>query len=147
MEMDIKEKAEMKKRVGIIILMAIGGLLSIFLIFRYAPSLYVHYHEKSVAYPTNGAFYCKELDAYLFFSSECITLKTADGSDEKIYVHPAGRFCTNNGINMWYSWRAEEKCIKIEIISFPTANKEAVFYFFECDMAEGHGSLLCPPEH
>lgn len=123
----------MKKRGGIIILITLGVFLSIFLFLHYAPSLYVHYHGEAVAYPTNGVFYCKELDAYLFFSSECITLQTADGSKEIIYVHPAGRFCTNNGINMWFFWKSEERNIKIEIISFPAVTEGDIFYFYAQD--------------
>ena len=134
----------MKKQIGMIFLMAFLGLLCIFWLLLYAPSLYVHHHEKSVAYPTNGVFYCKELDACLLFTSESIMLKTTDCVSQKIYVHPAGRFCTDNGINMWYSWIPEDKCIRIIIISFPKASQEDIFYFHECDMTVGYGAMARP---
>lgn len=119
------------KKIITIILLGLSVVGTLFCIFS-APGLFIQYEKESKDYPDSGRFYCEELDSHFIFSSEGIILEMVDGSQEDIYVHPAGRFCNADGrINVWYTWDNDAKLIEIEIISFPDAFKKGVFYFYE----------------
>ena len=123
------------KKTNRIVMFSILAILFCFILFlflRYAPSVYMQYQKESRAYPDAGYYYCKELDAYLVFNHKSVMIELADDSQEKIRVHPAGRFCSIDAeIDMWYAWNKQKGYLEIEIISFPDAGKEEVFYFFE----------------
>ena len=106
---------------------------AIILVLCVAPALIAQYQVDARAYPNTDVFYCKELDVNLTFSEESIVLTMPNGSQEDIYAHPAGRFCTEDGrkINMWYSWNKRKDYIEIRVISFPNAIEDEIYRFIQ----------------
>lgn len=120
---------KINKRSALYILLALSAIIVV-LFLCHAPNLILQHQIESKAYPDTGTFYCEELDAYLTFDDNRITLTMANGSQEDIYVHPAGRFCSDDSkINMWYKWNSRENHIEIRVISFPGAIEDAVYHF------------------
>lgn len=90
-----------------------------------------NYYENARAHPSQGTYFCSDLDTTLSFSEERITIQYSDEKTDMIHVNFGGGFVSESGdFFALYHWDQQADQITLTLKRFPHSCEEGNEFLF-----------------